>query len=185
MARDSGGEAGISNGAVRHATGRSWAQWLRLLDRAGGKRMTHAELVAEVGQRAEVSGWWRQMVAVGYEQARGKRAKHERPEGFEITRSRTLPVPISRLFQAWTRAAVRQQWLPGDPLTVRKRTRNRSIRALWSDGKTRIEVYFHEKGKAKSSVTVQHGRLPNADAAERMSRFWGNRLEALRETLTT
>lgn len=93
-------------------------------------------------------------------------------------------MPISRLFQAWTRAAVRQQWLPGNPLTFRKSHRNRSIRALWSDGKTRVEVYFHDKGKSKSSVTVQHGKLPNTDAAERMKRFWGIRLDALRETLT-
>jgi uncharacterized protein YndB with AHSA1/START domain len=106
------------------------------------------------------------------------------PRAFEISRTRTVPVPISRLFQAWTRAGLRQQWLPGDPLTVRRTHRNRSIRAIWSDGKTRVEVYFHDKGKTKSSVTVQHGKLPTSDAAERMKRFWGHRLDALRETLS-
>jgi hypothetical protein len=36
--------AGISSEAVRKATGRTWAEWLRLLDKAGAKKMAHGEI---------------------------------------------------------------------------------------------------------------------------------------------
>jgi hypothetical protein len=39
------------------------------------------------------------------------------------------------------------------------------------------------KGKAKSSVAVQHTRLPDRDAADRLKQYWSDRLDALREVL--
>lgn len=174
---------GISDAAVRAATGKKWREWFRLLDKAGGRKMHHREIVAYLGGQPDLNGWWRQMVTVGYERARGKRAKHQKADGFQVSRSKTVPVSLARLYQAWATRRIRNQWLPGDPLTIRKATRNKSLRATWSDGKTSVEAYFHNKGKNKSTVTVQHGKLPNAEAAEHMKVFWGQRLEALRSAL--
>ena len=49
------------------------------------------------------------MVTVGYEQARGLRKKHQRPEGFQVSASRTVAVPIAVAFAAI--AAVARAWM--------------------------------------------------------------------------
>jgi uncharacterized protein YndB with AHSA1/START domain len=66
------------------------------------------------------------MIAVTYEQgARSGATKHEKPEGFEISVSRTIAAPVSKAFKAWTDEKTRKKWLPAD-LTIRKATTNKN-----------------------------------------------------------
>ena len=81
---------GTSNEAVMRATGKSWAEWLALLDAAGGREMNHKQIVAHLQAHHDVSSWWQQQLTVGYEQSRGLRAKHEMVDGYQISRSRTV-----------------------------------------------------------------------------------------------
>src|SRR3972149_4551619 len=127
--------AGIGDDAVEAATGKNWKQWLVLLDKAGAKNKTHKEIVAVVRDRHGIGPWWQQMVTVAYEQARGLRQKHERPQGFQISRSKTVAVPVSKLYAAWKDAKLRGRWLADGPLVVRKATPNRALRITWC-GKT-------------------------------------------------
>ena len=62
-------------------------------------------------------------------------------------------------------------------------TRNRSIRAQWEDGKSRLSVDFYPKGKDKTQIVVQHSRLDSLEAAEKMQTFWKNQLSKLDELL--
>ena len=97
---------------MQKRTGKTWAQWLTILDRAGARKWTHQEIVLWLNERhPEVGGWWCQMVTVGYEQARGLRQKHQKPEGFEISSSKTVAVPLARLYDAWANARSRARWL--------------------------------------------------------------------------
>lgn len=174
--------AGISDAAVRKATGKSWDEWFAKLDKAGAKKMAHRE-IAETLHKMECGDWWSQMVAVGYEQARGLRIKHERPDGYSISRSKTIAVPVSKLFKAWKDEKVRGEWLDGAALTIRKATANKSIRITWGDGTTNVEVMFYPKDKSKAQVTVQHNKLSSAKEGERMKRFWGDALGRLQQTM--
>ena len=185
MTKTVGKLAGISADAVVHATGKNWKQWLFLLDKAGAKKLAHKEIVAIVGDRYGVGPWWRQMVTVAYEQARGLREKHERPDGFQISRSKTVAVPLSKLYAAWHDAKLRERWLDDGPLVVRKATRNKSMRITWCDKKTGVEADFYAKGDAKSQVTVQHSKLPDAKRGEQMKSYWGKTLDRLKESLET
>ena len=170
---------GISSAAVSKATGRAWAEWLRLLDKAGAKKMPHREIAALLHARHKVPEWWSQMVAVGYEQARGLRVKHQKADGFEITVTKTMGAPVDRAFAAWKDAVLREKWLPRTPLTVRKATPHKSIRILWPDGTT-LSVNFWPKGPLKCSVVPQHGKLATPEAADRMKAYWSEKLESLR-----
>ena len=69
--------AGVGNDAVMKATGRPWDEWLKVLDRAGAKKMPHKEIALMLSRKFLVAGWWCQMVSVGYEQARGLRKTPE------------------------------------------------------------------------------------------------------------
>jgi hypothetical protein len=170
---------GISTAAVAKATGRTWAEWLALLDKAGARRMPHREIAALLQARHKVAEWWSQMVAVGFEQARGLRVKHQKSDGFEISVTKTMVAPVDRAFAAWKEAALREKWLPRTPLTVRKATPHKSIRILWPDG-TSLSVNFWPKGPLKCQVVPQHGKLSTPEAADRMKAYWAEKLEALR-----
>lgn len=171
--------ANVSDDAVRAATGKDWNAWFAVLDRGNATRMTHREIVAYLGRYRSLSDWWRQMVTVAYEQSRGLRAKHERPDGFSVSRSKTLPLPVASLYDCWMDVRSRARWMGKKPLKIRKATRNKSIRITWVDGKTSVEVDFYSKGESKSQVTVQHNKLSSAAEARKMKAFWGEVLESL------
>jgi uncharacterized protein YndB with AHSA1/START domain len=172
----------IGDAAVAAKTGRTWAQWFRVLDRGGARKMTHREIVALVRQHG-AGDWWGQMITVGYEQERGMRQKHQRPDGFQISASRTMAVPKGRLYDAWVDPVVRARWMPRASFTIRTATAGRSLRLTWDAKDSRVEVMFYAKGAGKSQVTVQHGRLPTAAAGERMKSWWKGRLGTLKELL--
>jgi uncharacterized protein YndB with AHSA1/START domain len=168
----------ISDEAVRARTGRSWKSWFTLLDKAGGRKMTHQEIVA-VAARNGAGPWWRQMITVNYEQDRGLRQRHERPDGYRISRSRTLPVPVEAVYDAWSDARRRSRWLGAGGLKVRTAIENQSLRITWKDGETSVQVSFHDKGGTKSSVVVEHSRLPNLKQSETMKTWWSGALDRL------
>lgn len=170
--------AGITTAAVKKATGRTWNEWLTVLNTAGAKPWPHAEIALWLHKKHKVPDWWCQMVAAGYEQAIGRRVKAQKPDGFEISVSKTIAAPVDRAFEAWRDAALREKWLPHTPLSVRKATPHKSIRIRWPDDTT-LSVNFWPKGPLKCQVVPQHGKLPSAAAAEKMRHYWSTQLEAL------
>jgi hypothetical protein len=172
----------ITDEAAKKATGKDWAAWFALLDKAGAKKLDHKGIVAIVHKRQPtIGGWWAQMVTVSYEQARGLRALHEKPGGFEISGSKTVNVPIDALFEAFADDAKRAQWL-GAALKVRKATRPKSARFDFKGGML-VSANFYAKGNSKSYVGLNHGKIKNAKDAARFKKFWAEKLEGLRAHL--
>lgn len=170
----------IGDEAVKRATGRDWTEWLKLLDKAGAKKMDHREIVAVVAEHG-VGPWWRQMVTVHYERERGLREVHQQASGFAANVSRTIAVPVGELYEAWSDGRRRAKWL-GAKLTIRKATAPKSIRASWHDG-TNVDVNFAAKGDGKSTVAVELARLADKDAVAEMKAFWSDALQRLKESL--
>ena len=168
----------ISDEAIRERTGRGWEEWFDVLDGWGAQSLSHTEIARRVA--AELSGqslgWNAQAITVSYERARGMRAVGERADGFAATASRTVRVPVERLYDAFTGDA---------PAELRERTatRPKSARYDWDDGSTRVHVSFAAKGEASSTLAVEHLRLPDAGEADRMKAYWRERLSALKERL--
>lgn len=175
--------AGLSDAAVQAKTGKTWPEWFALLDHAGAAKWSHKEIAAHLFADQGCTGWWSQMVAVGYEQARGLRAKHERPDGFQVSRSKTITAEVSAAYKAWHDKRQRKRWLTDPDLIIRKATMDKSLRITWIDGVTHVEVLFYPKGEGKCQVTVQHNKLADAEAGERMKAYWGEQLERLKEVL--
>jgi hypothetical protein len=157
-------------------TGRGWNEWIAILDDWGAVERPHGEIATYLGEAHGLPGWWAQQVTVGYERARGLRdVGQRRGGGYEVNVTKTVNVPVERLYEAFLALDL--------PLSVRTAQPNRSARFDWEDGTTRVIVGFEAKGEAKSTVAVQHERLPDAETAERTKQEWRERLAALKADL--
>jgi|SRR5215218_2357828 hypothetical protein len=173
----------MSDDAIRAKTGRGWEGWFDLLDDWGAADRPRAEAVRWLADAHAIEGWNAQAVTVNYERARGLRAVGEHADGFTVTASKTVAVPVDRLYEAFVDADVRARWLPAAQLSVRTTSRPRSARFDWGDDGTRVVVAFIAKGEAKSTAALAHERLPDARAAERMKAFWRDGVSALKEVM--
>ena len=173
----------VAEETVVAATGRGWQAWFELLDDWEAATRSHTEIARWLREDQGVDGWYSQSITVGYERARGLRAPGERPDGFAVGVSRTIAVPVQRLFDAFANDDLRERWLPGAELRVRTATAPRTARYDWEDGSTRVIVGFEDVGERKSRVALSHERLPDADAADEMKAWWRERLTALKEQL--
>jgi hypothetical protein len=174
---------GISDEAVSAKTGKTWSEWFAILDKAGANAMPHKEIATYLYEKHKVPGWWCQMVTVGYERERGLRQVHETPEGFQVSVSKTIAVPLADLFAAWNDAKARTRWLGRAKITVRKTTPNKSIRLVCDADQSHVDVRFYPKGVGKSQVVVDHTKLASAADVTRMKAFWSKALESLKAAL--
>jgi hypothetical protein len=177
-------EPGMGDDAIARGTGRTWDEWFGLLDAWGANERTHAEIARHVVDAYGVDGWWAQGVAVGYERARGLRARHQRPDGFSANLSKTLPVPAEAIHAALVDEAARDRWLEPGTLRLRTSQPGRSARFdVPADG-TRLHVYVVSKGPGKAAVQIQIERLPDAAAVTERKAWWRERLARLATFLT-
>lgn len=174
-----------SDEAIRRRTGRGWEEWFEMLDDWGAADRTHRETARWLAEQQNLHplAWNVQAVTAGYERARGLREVGEKHDGFAITASRTVAVPVERLYEAFVSDGVRAQWLPDGRLRERTATRPKSARFDWGDGDTRVNLTFLPKGEARSTVALEHRRLPDAGEAERIKGYWRERLAALKSAL--
>ena len=170
----------VGDDAVKAKTGKNWKEWFTLLDKAGAKKMSHQEIVKFLSSNHDVGPWWQQMVTVGYEQASGRRRENQRPDGYQISVSKTLNAPIGPVYKAFAVEKARDEWLSEKGLAVLRTTPNKTMRVTWKDKTSSLEVYFSKKTADKTQVVVQHTKLPDAKAAAAMKTYWSKKLDRLR-----
>jgi uncharacterized protein YndB with AHSA1/START domain len=169
---------------LRRNTGKGWREWFRILDAWGAKERKHAETASYLMEELGVPGWWAQTITIGYERSRGLRAKHQTLTGsYQVSVSKTFPIGVGKLFRAFTEARQRNEWLERGMLKVRTTLRNRSARFDYRDGTSRVVAYFDPKDRSKTTVTVQHEKLPDAGAVEEMRAMWKEHLKRLAAVL--
>ena len=177
--------AGMSDDKVAAKTGRTWKEWVRVLDADKAATMAHRNIAELLHRKHNVGDWWAQTVTVGYERIKGLRDRGQRRGGgYEAGKSRTFGVPVKALFDAWADEAARRRWLGRNDVTVRTATSPKGIRLQWPDG-TVVIVLFSAKGKAKSVAAVVHTKLPDRSALENAKKYWADRLDALGAALTS
>lgn len=152
---------GVSDDALSNATGKPWAAWFTLLDAAGAAGWTHPRIAGWVHDEHGVPAWWCQMVAAGFEQARGLRQPGQRADGtFEVSTAKTYPLEQQAALDAIIGAV--SAGLGGPPASE---SRNVTfITARWKLGQRGVILATANPTKAgKTSVSLTHQRL--ADAA--------------------
>jgi hypothetical protein len=176
--------AGISDEAVRRATGQGWQEWFRRLDALGARELDHQSIAVKLREEHRLSGWWSQNVTGEYERAHGRRVRNQTCDGsFSANTSMTIAVPVAKLYGAWADARQRAKWLPNAPLKITTTSKNKSMRIAWDGGSTRLSVSFLSKGAGKSQVSVGHDNLPNLTAVRKSKAYWRAALERLKVEL--
>ncbi|HEU4724392.1 MAG TPA: SRPBCC domain-containing protein [Candidatus Eisenbacteria bacterium] len=199
-------EAKISDEAVETRTGKSWAQWFRILDRWGAAAKGHKATAAWLHDERDLPPWWAQMVTVRYERERGLRQVNERADGFAVSVSRLMAATPARVFDAITKPADLSRWFTrgaranvevggaysnrdGDRGRFLAVARPRRLRMTWENENhapgTIVEFAISATTGAKSRVEVTHARLASKRDAATMKEAWSWALDSLRSYLET
>ncbi len=169
---------------LRQNTGKGWREWFRILDAWGAIERKHTDTASYLMEQQGVPGWWAQTITVGYERSRGLRAKYQTLGGsFQVSVSKTFPIGVGTLFKLFAEGPQRNKWLEQGMLKVRSTRKDRSVRFDYRDRTTRVVAFFDPKDRDKTTVTVQHERLPNARAVEEMRGIWREHLKRLGDAL--
>ena len=175
--------AGMADAVIKAKTGCTWARWVKALDHDGAHEMSHRDIAALVSKKYKTPSWWTQTVTVGYERIKGLRTRGQQRDGtFGATKSRTFNVPVATLFDAWVDEDLRREWLNGTPVRIRTATKPKSMRLDWPDQGI-VAVGFTAKTRNKSAVALEHSKLSDREAANRVKAYWAERLDALAELL--
>lgn len=166
---------------MRRGTGRDREEWFALLDEWGAAGRPYREIAGWLTDEHGMSRWWAQKLVVEYEQARGLRAPGARPDGtFEVGASKTVAVPVERLYEIVTDAGRLERWLPDVALEQRAAEPPRVARYGWPDGASRVVFEFGATSTGRAQLTVLHQRIPDAGAAAELKEFWRERLGVLK-----
>jgi hypothetical protein len=173
----------MSDASVKARTGRDWADWFGLLDKAGATKLDHTAITNLLHSKHGVPGWWCQMVTVEYERARGLRQRHETAHGFSVAISKTVATRLSGLYAATANASQRKKWFPKGAFEPSSQTRNKYFRGAWNEN-ARLEIGFYAKGEDKAQIAVQVNKLAKKSDVERERKAWKAALSKLQTMLT-
>lgn len=190
----------VSSAALREATGRGWDAWLDLLDAGGAAAMSHKELVAHLEQAYgdSTTAWWRQTLAVGYEQERGGRVVGRTADaGFQLGVQRTVGLPLQRTWDLL--AAQPSLWLDADVVLEEGRTYEspqargevrvvrpgERLRLTWQPtGWSRpatLQLTVSAPAPGRTAVHVHLEKLPDAQTREDQRAHWRRVLQRVAE----
>jgi len=195
--------AGISDDAVRAATGRAPAEWEALLDARGAAELPHRQIVSLLQETGEVrSGWWLQMLAVDYERRKGRRAVGQTADtGFQIGVQRTLPITPDEAWALLMSPEGVRTWLGGEGPRWEKGEKYAlhdgaagEVRVFKPGSHLRITVHpegwprastlqvrVTPSGEQKSVISFHQEHLPGTAEREARRRFFEAALDALQQ----
>ena len=197
----------ISDAAVRKATGKGWDEWFALLDSEGAESMPHKQIARMLHEKGYIaSGWWCQMVTVGYEYARGRRVLGRTASAnFQVGVQKTLPLSPEDSWSLIMGSEGRALWLgtiadlrwekgaafataEGTRGEIRSFTPGKRIRLTWQPTHFAtpavLQVSVTPSGK-KTALLFHQEKLADAETREQMRAHWREVLAQLAELAAT
>jgi hypothetical protein len=169
--------------AVVDATGRSWDDWVDLIEADGpiGQPPSmddHPAIAAWLTDRHGLDGWWAQTVTGGYERITGVRLPYQRPDGtFTAGKSATVSGDAEELRALLLDEAGRVALFPGHNIELLSRPSAKAIRLAVGNGVAQLSLTDTGDGRVK--VSVAHERLPDLEEVERWKFWWEEWLVAI------
>ena len=165
--------------SIEAATGRTWSEWVALLNYAGAQAMEHkaiAEFVHdELKGKLDSAGWWAQGVAVAYEQEIGRRRPGQSNDGsFETSVTKTVLGSKEDVLALWVEAHGEAKDFNGE-IVHNVRASVTPVRCYWrcslGDGSS-LSIATEQKGPAKAMITATHSKLASEAAKDEWRHYW-------------
>ena len=172
---------------IATATGRSWDEWITLLDGAGARELNHTEIARQtlelIPEEVDRREWWAQGTAIAYEQHVGLRVPGQSCNGdFQMSASRTVACEKDLALAAWMGVVGGREEFGGVPIDAPATTSSSEKWRYWrvplADG-TRVAVNISDKPGGKASVGLTHTKLDSAEAIEFWRPIWKQLLARL------
>ena len=167
----------ISDQSLVASTGKTLAEWTKLMDDSGAREKPHAEIVRWLYDEGHVTeSWWGQMVTVQYEQAIGRRVEGQNCYGDFVSNStKTLTGTMDTALEAWKKRVEGMTEFDGVKLAsepaVSSTPKWRYWRVTLEDG-SKINVNITTKPDGKISLGVEHSKVAGPEAREKWKAYW-------------
>ena len=170
----------LSRDAIASGSGRTWDEWVAYFESMDADALSHQELVT-AASKAGAPPWWRQMIAVRYEQHIGRRAPGQDCDGnFSVSVSKTYAASLDDALRDWTVAMASRADLSGIEVTrgpdVSETEKWRYWRVGLADG-SRVVVNISARSSDKSVISVQHEKLESDDEVDHWRSYWKSVLQ--------
>jgi hypothetical protein len=185
----------VSDAKSREKTGHGLDHWFGVLDRFGAVEKGHTAAARHLYDVHGVDGWYAQGITVAYERARGVRTVNQRCDGeYEVSASKVVTAETPRVIAALSQKRQRVKWAaaadqalvaalaaaldaPSSKGFIVRPDGQARVRYKW-DGTT-VELRLTPKPGGKTSLVVQHMKLPSADSVETRRAEWRAAFQAI------
>lgn len=191
----------VSSASVEKATGRTWDEWIEILDKRGATMLTHKEIVAFLTKRYRLNKWWQQQVSTGYEIHIGRKLPGRNAKGlYSMTATKTFPINQKAMWELltspegtrlWLKPMSEMVYLPKSPYEVeggifgevRTLKAPMRMRLTWQDSDwekpTVLQIYVIPRPGEKCLLALQQDGLTTAQLKEQMRGHWHDAMNAL------
>lgn len=199
---------GTSTEAVEKATGKSWDEWIALIQKSPVAQKPHKDIARWLWDEKLIkSSWWCQQVTVGYEFATDRRVRGETADqGFEVGVHKTIPVDRDEVWELMLSPEGLKLWLgdvtelvlakkqlyetpEGTQGEIRTFKEGEFIRMTWQPAKrqspTTLQIRLDTTGPNKTRLSFHHEKLADAKEREQMRKQWRLVAQHLADTLNT
>lgn len=178
-------EPELGDDAVLTATGRSWDDWVDLIEADGPvgqpPAMGDHPAIAAWLETQGLDGWWSQSVTGGYERITGVRLPYQRADGtFTAGKSATVRTDAALLRDMLLDDAGRDDLFAGCSTELMSKPSAKTIRLSVGPGVAKIRLT--DKGDGRVTVGVDHERLATHDEVETWRYYWADWLTAIDDT---
>jgi uncharacterized protein YndB with AHSA1/START domain len=193
----------VSEAACKTATGKTLAEWFKVLDQHGGVPLGRRTLSKWLEHEREVELWWATTIVNEYEIARGDLARDGKPKGYMICPTKSIKASPKDCYAAFATAKALDAWFgpkhdvdlregghwrngDGNRATIRKVNAGKNIRAVFEDAGLTVplpvEIKFEPNGK-NCTVMIAIDRLQGRAEADGYRRAWSEALQRLKAVI--
>lgn len=199
--------ANISTESIKKNTGKTWDQWVEILNKAGAKIWTYQETTAYLGRKHKVSVWWRQWVSNGYQVAVGNRIQGRTLKGdYSIIVTRTIHKDHKKIWKLLVSDQGLAVWLrpmskfrlqvkhtfetdAGVYGEIRTMLAHRRVRFTWQeadwDKSTTVQMFLSPRKNGSTILAFQHEKLRDGRLREPLRQYWSQIADELVEMVKT
>ena len=190
----------VSDANVKKETGKSFAEWWKVLDDFGGPAKGRREIGNHLYGELKVDAWWSATLQVEYERHKGVVEKDGKGKGYTICATKSVKAPPERCWEMFESGKALDAWFgpknvldlkaggslsngDGNAADVKGVTPGKTIRLVWKDASapgTPVEVKL-QPAAGKTTVMVTHDRLQTREEADGLRAAWGEALDRLKK----